>query len=101
MECWCLLRNVTENEDGISSWELTHGKKFDGCKFPFGCLVNFKPSPTRDNTLKLGPKGHVGVFAGYFVAPGLVWDLQDSGGLIYELTPPATTSERPSPTSHK
>ena len=74
--------NTSEVPDQKSPWEMTHGKKFDGLRLPFGCLVYFKPSPTRDDTLKFGPIGHLGVFAGYFMAPGYKW----SGNyLVWEL----------------
>ena len=83
MECWCLHRNIMQDEDGQSSWGLTRGTEFPGKTFPFGCLVNFKPSPTRDSTLKFGAKGHLGVFAGYSLTPGYQW----SGDyLVWELT---------------
>ena len=71
------------DEDGQSSWGLTHGSEFSGQAFPLGCLVNFKPSPTRDSTPKYGAEGHLGVFAGYVLTPGYKW----SGDyLVWELT---------------
>ena len=82
MECWCVNWNTNDVPDQMSPWEMTHGKKFEGKRLPFGCLVYFKPSPNRDDTLKFGPKGHLGVFAGYFMAPGYKW----SGNyLVWEL----------------
>ena len=62
--------------DGESSWQRRHGatNAFKGLKLPFGCLIDFKPSPTRGKaTPKFAPKAVPGIFLGYHLLPGGRW----------------------------
>ena len=73
-ETFGFLKNVTENSEGTSAWEKTHGSKFSGLRIPFGSKVYFIPSPTKDVSQgKMEPSAQVGVFAGYALAPGCTW----------------------------
>ena len=71
---WCFSRNVSLRS-GESSWNLRFGQgHFKGPKLPFGCLVDFMPTPeySKKATVlpKFGPKAIPGVFLGYFLQPG-------------------------------
>ena len=74
MRHWCFSRNVSLRS-GESSWNLRFGQgHFKGPKFPFGCLVDFMPTPeySKKATVlpKFGPKAIPGVLLGYFLQPG-------------------------------
>ena len=77
---FCLASNIQARDDGgggqpTSSWQLRHkGGKFKGLRAPFGCLIDFKPSPTRIKpTAKFAPKSVPVVFVGYHFLPGGRW----------------------------
>ena len=73
--CFCVHYNTTQL-CGISPWEKTHGSPFEGERFPFGCLVMFKPTESRgirQQGLKWSPKARWGVFAGYKLVAGYKW----------------------------
>jgi hypothetical protein len=79
--CFCFNLN-TLSLHGNSPWEMTHGAPFAANRFPFGCLVMFKPNEVRTKAQKWSPKAKWGVFAGYKIVAGynwrgeyLVWDL--------------------------
>ena len=66
-------RDVIQPENKVSSWSLRHdGELFKGQYHPFGCLIDFKPSPVRGKnaTAKFAPKSVPGVFLGWFILPG-------------------------------
>ena len=52
-----------------------HDDPFAGEQVPFGALVFFKPSPTRENPFsdKFDPKAVPGIFAGYELNAGMRW----------------------------
>ena len=66
LQTTCHLMNV-EDVDGESAWAKGLGEEFNGPKIPFGALVDFMPSPTRDDTHKFAPRSKRGVFAGYVI----------------------------------
>ena len=83
---FCFSRNIEqwqieggENPILTSAWEKRHnGEPFSGPKFPFGCLIDFKPTPVNDKTMenkqpKFSPNAVPGLFLGYFVSPGGRW----------------------------
>ena len=73
-EAFGFMKNIMEKEDGESAWEKTHGSKFTGLRIPFGSKVYFIPSPTKNvESAKMEPSAHVGIFAGYALAPGYTW----------------------------
>ena len=71
---FCLASNV-ETVDGYSAWGRRHGPGgFLGLRLPFGCLCDFKPSPTRGKVLtKFSPRAMPGIFLGYHLQPGGLW----------------------------
>jgi hypothetical protein len=80
-ECWwpmamrhfSVARNV-EKVDGDSAWlRRFGGRPFNGHRIPFGALVEFKPSPTRDALSKFAPRAVPGIFLGYVLQPGCQW----------------------------
>ena len=70
-----VLLNVEPNDQEVSAWCKLHGEEFGGKMIPFGALVYFKLSGSREveQKHKFDPMGIPGVFAGYEVAPGLHW----------------------------
>ncbi len=70
--CFCFNLN-TQSICGTSPWEKTHGAAFHGARYPFGCLVVFKPNEVRTTDHKWSPKAEYGVFAGYKLSPGYTW----------------------------
>ncbi len=81
--CFCFNLN-TQSICVESPWERTHGTPFLHTRFPFGCLVMFKPNEVRTTNHKWAPKAEWGVFAGYRLCAGykwrgeyLVWRLSD------------------------
>jgi len=63
---FCMASNIAI-VDNESSWQRRHGGgAFKGLRVPFGCLIDFKPSPTRGKaTPKFAPKA----------VPGFSWDI--------------------------
>ena len=51
------------------------GEDFKGKAIPFGVIVFFKPTDTREKTYagKFDPKGIPGIFAGYVITTGQQW----------------------------
>ena len=71
-----------------SAYFDTFGSHFPGKLIPFGCIVHYIPSPTRDTRDKMAPRMCTGIFMGYRTAPGgksngdyLAADLNDFSGL--------------------
>jgi len=62
--------------NGDSAWHRRHNQgQFKGRTIPFGCLVHFKPQPdVKKKMFKGAPDSVAGVFFGYKVQPGGVWD---------------------------
>ena len=75
IRCVSHLLNIEPNDDEVSSWCKLHGEEFKGKMIPFGALVYFKPSGSREREQqhKFDPMGIPGVFAGYSIGPGLHW----------------------------
>ena len=71
---FCFASNIQKTGD-TSAWQLRHkSEPFKGLLAPFGCLVDFKPSPTKTKpTAKFAPKSVPGIFLGYHVLPGGRW----------------------------
>ena len=67
--CFCFNLN-TQSICGSSPWERTHGSPFLHPRYPFGCLVLFKPDEERTTNHKWSPKAEWGVFAGYRICAG-------------------------------
>ena len=67
---FCFSNNIT-TVNGESPWRQRHKEVFKGPLLPFGCLVDFKPSPVKG---KVGPKfaskAEAGIFLGYHTLPG-------------------------------
>ena len=47
-ETFAFSKNITEDSNGESPWEKTHGSKYRGLRIPFGSKVYFIPSPTEN-----------------------------------------------------
>ena len=75
IRCVSHLLNIEPNDEEVSSWCKLHGEEFKGKMIPFGALVYFKPSGSREREQqhKFDPMGIPGVFAGYSIGPGLHW----------------------------
>ena len=74
MRHYCFSQNI-DVVGGDSNWNRRHGLgQFDGPSIPFGCLVDFKPMKEDSKLLPKGSPGAVpGVFLGYKLNPGGVW----------------------------
>ena len=48
IRCVSHLLNIEPNDDEVSSWCKLHGEEFKGKMIPFGALVYFKPSGSRE-----------------------------------------------------
>ncbi len=74
MKAYCFAQN-TEMIDGDSAWHKRHKQgHFDGPKIPFGALIDFKPQ--KDDAKKItkgSPDTVPGVFLGYKIQPGGLW----------------------------
>merc|ERR1712115_396034 len=67
----CVVR--MENKESIYNIQLGKGH-FPGLRLPFGCKVDFKPSPlSREKQSASEPDTKVGVFFGYELDPGGKW----------------------------
>ena len=71
---FCMASNIAVINDN-SSWQRRHGNgAFSGLRILFGCLIDFKPSPTKGKaTPKFAPKAVPGIFLGYHLLPGGRW----------------------------
>ena len=70
----CFAHNVVE-QDGGSPWEKRHGRAFTGPLLPFGCLVDFLPSPVRgEERHKFQSRAVAGLMLGYHLQPGRRWN---------------------------
>ena len=67
------LESVIMNKNNECAYYEKHGVHFPGKVIPFGCLVYFMPSPTRDDRHKAEPALQAGVFLGYRQGPGGIW----------------------------
>jgi hypothetical protein len=66
---FCLSDNIYRK-----AWKNRFGKSFEGPKIPFGALIDFKPSPTRDKPVgKFQARSVPGVFLGYHLGAGGKW----------------------------
>ena len=74
--CYCFNKNLElQDDDAESPYAKRHGKQFTGTKLPYGCAVWFKPAPTNGKLpQKAQPNGVRGVFLGYRLAPGGIWN---------------------------
>jgi hypothetical protein len=74
---WCVAHNIsacTTDPLKRSPWTIRHkGKKFEGKRLPFGCLIDFLPSPIADPQLKFAPRAQPGLFIGWRLHPGGTW----------------------------
>ena len=71
----CLARNISKQTGEIATaWFRKCGAEFHARWWPFGGKVNFKmPKPLR-KALKFDKDGEAGIFMGYFLQPGGVWN---------------------------
>ncbi len=71
---WCFMDNVAVT-NGDSPWNLRHGTgQYAGPLIPFGCSVDYLPKPETVKKLpKFEPRGHQGIFLGYYLQPGGQW----------------------------
>ena len=59
VKAFCMNYNCSvEMDDGVTPWEIATGDRFSGQLFPFGALVVYMPSPTRDTSLGNGIRRH-------------------------------------------
>ena len=77
VKCFCFGRNVSVDPVTTDSpWQKRHESTFKGQLYPFGCLVDFKPTPVKqeiERSLKFAPKSEPGIFLGYHLHPGGRW----------------------------
>jgi hypothetical protein len=75
MKAYSFAQNI-DVIDGDSAWNRRHNQgQFKGRTIPFGCLVHFKPQPDKKKKMPKGsPDSVAGVFFGYKVQPGGLWD---------------------------
>ena len=71
---FCHAHNVRELEDGSSAWTKRHGKAFEGKMVPFGAEVIFRLPPPYRSGGKFGPHGAHGLFLGWYLQPGGIWN---------------------------
>ena len=80
--CWwpycaptvCFNDNTAREDGEESAWSKAHGKgEFVGTRFPFGCGVWFKPSPTKYVPGKWDGRAMWGIFAGCKITLGYKW----------------------------
>ena len=70
-----MVENTQTTNGELSAYALTHKHEFEGLMVPFGARVFFKPGGTRpaDVPGKWEPDAIEGVFAGWEIAPGMIW----------------------------
>ena len=68
------MPSALEIDEETTPWFRRHKTKFTGMVVPFGAGVYFKPAPTRYTMSKLAPRLTFGIFLGYRMAPGQVWN---------------------------
>ena len=51
-----------------------HDQRLPGKLIPFGCMVYYVPSPTKDKRAKMENRLCAGIFLGYRTSPGGKWD---------------------------
>ena len=69
------IHNITIDPDtGESPWFKRYGSHFPGKGIPFGCGVWFLPAPTKYSNSKAAPKRSYGIFLGYRLQPGGLWN---------------------------
>ena len=76
VRCFTHLHNVTfKGNTNVTPWQARFGVKFpDKDIHPFGCIVDYKPSPVKGKVLhKFEPHSAKGVFLGYHLVPGSKW----------------------------
>ena len=85
---YCFQHNALLDLDNQSGYYEQHGSHFPGEMFPFGCIVYYMVSPTRDGRDKTEPALRTGIFMGYRTPPGGLWqgdylvaDIDDFSGL--------------------
>ena len=72
------IHNITlDPEDGKSPWFLRYNKHFKGKGIPCGCGVWFLPAPTKFTNSKAAPERSYGIFLGYRLQPGGLWNGED------------------------
>jgi hypothetical protein len=74
MEHWSVAHNITIDRCGDSPWNSRRKKgHFKGLQLPFGCTIDFLPSPVHDTRSKFEPRAIPGVFLGYRLGSGGIW----------------------------
>ena len=76
MECYTYLRNVTDLlSDGKTPYERRFGKPFEGPVIPFGSLVEYHPTSSKDQSRirQFGKKVLPGLFLGHALYAGRIW----------------------------
>jgi hypothetical protein len=68
------VTDITKDDVKQTPWAARHsGKQFKGKRLPFGCLIDFLPSPIADPLPKFAPRAQPGVFVGWRLHPGGTW----------------------------
>jgi hypothetical protein len=87
---YCTATNITK-VDGKCAYDIRHpNATFTGARLPFGCLIDFKPSPVKEKIVsKFEPRSVPGLFIGWILQPGgkfkgdyLVISLEDMKSLL-------------------
>jgi hypothetical protein len=69
---FCLSSNISKTSDGDCACDIRHPNAlFTGKRLPFGCLIDFKPSPVKGKVVsKFEPRSVPGLFIGWVLQPG-------------------------------
>ena len=76
MECYTYLRNIQDLlSDGKTPYERRFGQPFKGPNIPFGSLVEYHPTTSKDQSRihQFGKKVLPGLFLGYALYAGGIW----------------------------
>ena len=82
MECYCYLRNIQDRlSDGKTPFERRFGEPFEGSVVPFGSLVEYHPTSTKDQSRihQFGKRVLPGMFLGYVLCAGRISALEANG----------------------
>ena len=73
---FCVASNITKKGDEESAWQNRFKRLPKLTKLPFGCLLDFKPSPVGEQSKTVAQfalKAQPGIFLGYPLHPGGRW----------------------------
>ena len=72
--CYCFLKNAMLDINNESVYYEADDNHFRGKLIPFGCMVYYVPSPTKDKRAKMENRLCAVVFLGYRTSPGGKWE---------------------------